>query len=275
MPRVKETPAPVPASTLVRHPLAEVLPPADAETINVLVADIKERGLIHPIVRYQDQILDGFARWQACVRAGVEPRFTDYEGTDPEGYVVAANVHRRHLTSEQKRAIIGKLVKANPARSDSSIAKVAGASDKTVAAVRKELAERSEIPSVATRIDSLGRAQPASQPRGGNDNTAGAGSPPASPGGPGLGGDDQAARRRAAPLQVEKNKKDRTAGLIAGHKFPEQSAEYRQAFIVAVDLIELYRSAPVSMLAPFIDDLLADDEARAVIEQALASKSAA
>src|SRR5262249_28528431 len=38
--------------------------------------------------------------------------------TDPFEFVVSANLHRRHLTDEQKRELIAALLKAKPERSD-------------------------------------------------------------------------------------------------------------------------------------------------------------
>jgi ParB-like chromosome segregation protein Spo0J len=65
-----------------------------------LAEDIKQRGLLHPIVRTPDgQILDGRNRYAACELAGIEPRFTTYEGDDPAGYALAVNIARRHLTT--------------------------------------------------------------------------------------------------------------------------------------------------------------------------------
>ena len=34
--------------------------------------------------------------------------------TDPYAYVISANIRRRHLTAEQKRELIAKLIKATP-----------------------------------------------------------------------------------------------------------------------------------------------------------------
>ena len=82
-------------------------------------------------------------------------------GVDPYTRVLSLNVHRRQLTAEQKRKLIAKLLAADPERSNSQIAKTAHADDKTVAAVRRELEGRSEIPNVETRTDTKGRKQPA------------------------------------------------------------------------------------------------------------------
>jgi hypothetical protein len=66
-----------------------------------LVESIHRHGLQHPIVIYEDKVLDGRHRLRACLEASVEPRFTTFEGSDPTAYVVAANVKRRHLNAGQ------------------------------------------------------------------------------------------------------------------------------------------------------------------------------
>jgi hypothetical protein len=77
--------------------------------LNALAEDIRKNGLIHPIVILDGAagrtMLDGRNRAAACRRANVEPRFqvlTDAECESPVGYIIAANVHRRHLTPEQR-----------------------------------------------------------------------------------------------------------------------------------------------------------------------------
>jgi hypothetical protein len=58
--------------------------------------------------------------------------------TDPELYVLTANVRRRHLTAEQKRDVIAAFIKAKPQASNRAVAKTLGVSHVTVADVRKE-----------------------------------------------------------------------------------------------------------------------------------------
>jgi len=126
-----------------------------------LVASIKVNGLREPIVLFEDMILDGRNRARACELAGVEPSFTPFREDDPTSFVIDKNLHRRHLTAEQKRDIIATLLKADPTKSDRAIAKVVKADNKTVAAVRAKKERREEIPRVKTRTDTKGREQPA------------------------------------------------------------------------------------------------------------------
>ena len=69
---------------------------------------------------------------------------------DPYAYVISANVHRRHLTAEQKREIIAAVLKAQPSKSNRTIAKQTKVDHKTVGAVREKLEAGGEIPHVMT-----------------------------------------------------------------------------------------------------------------------------
>jgi hypothetical protein len=80
---------------------------------------------------------------------------------DPYTYVISANIHRRHLTAEQKRELIAKLLKAKPEASDRQTATAIKVDHKTVGAVRADLEGRGEIPHVSTRTDTSGRKQTA------------------------------------------------------------------------------------------------------------------
>jgi ParB-like chromosome segregation protein Spo0J len=88
------------------HPVADLFPMLADDELAELAADIQERGLLQPIVLDADgRVLDGRNRLAACELAGVQPRFMTYEGGDPDGYALAVNIARRHLTTGA-RAII-------------------------------------------------------------------------------------------------------------------------------------------------------------------------
>ncbi len=74
-----------------------------------LTESIKENGLRDPIILFDEQILDGRNRHQACLDAGVEARFDDFTGDDPLKFVVDHNLHRRHLTESQRAMVAASL----------------------------------------------------------------------------------------------------------------------------------------------------------------------
>ena len=160
------------------HPAAELFPQMSESELRELGDDIKRHCLHNPIVIFTDRdgaerLLDGRNRLDAMelvglpivkdgkLEPGLVPTCILHHNEDPFAWVLSANIHRRHLTSEQKRDVVAKLLKAKPAQSNLAIAKQVKVDDKTVAKVRAELEARSEIPNVKTRTDSKGREQPA------------------------------------------------------------------------------------------------------------------
>lgn len=92
------------------HPLAELFPMLPDAEIRELADDICTFGQRVPIVVLDGMILDGRNRLAACEYAGIEPRFEEYQGDDPLGFVLSHNLHRRHLTASQRALIAAKLV---------------------------------------------------------------------------------------------------------------------------------------------------------------------
>lgn len=88
------------------HPLADLFPMIAEPELQLIADDIASRGQEEPIVLYEGMILDGRNRWKACEIAGVDPLTIEYGGTDPLGFVLSINLHRRHL-SESQRAMVG------------------------------------------------------------------------------------------------------------------------------------------------------------------------
>jgi hypothetical protein len=85
----------------------------------------------------------------------------EYVYGDPYAFVISANVLRRHLTVEQRRDLIAKLLKASPDKSNRQIAETVKASPTTVGTVRKEMEHRGDVSKLDTRTDTRGRNQPA------------------------------------------------------------------------------------------------------------------
>jgi ParB-like chromosome segregation protein Spo0J len=152
------------------HPIADIFPLMKGKEFDELVADIKANGLNEPIVTFQNKVLDGRNRARACAEAGVKPRYHQFSGNeaDARAYVISMNIKRRHLTAEQRRGLIKKLLKVNPEKPDLQIAKTVNASPTTVGKVRTEMEAKGDVSKLETRTDTKGRRQVARKPRPSN-----------------------------------------------------------------------------------------------------------
>jgi hypothetical protein len=182
------------------HPAAELFPLMSEAELKDLAEDIRTNGLQTPILSWSDDacsvmLLDGRNRLDALAQLGLLYETTDHHiglktwtaakkwselsgdrislqhhhrhpneppgSNDPFALVLSLNVHRRHLTADQKRDLIAKLVKAKPDLSDRQIGKMAKASKNTAASVRANLEARGQVDHVEKRKDTKGRKQPA------------------------------------------------------------------------------------------------------------------
>jgi ParB-like chromosome segregation protein Spo0J len=166
------------------HPAAELFPLMSEPELRELGENIKANGLISPIIALpvdgQLHVLDGRNRLDAMELAGVvlNHKFLNacingskngahaiqvIEVADPYDYVISANLHRRHLTSEQKRDLIAKVLKAKPEASNRQIAKQVKAHHTTVGTVRAEMESTGEISQLdkTTGADGKKRKKPA------------------------------------------------------------------------------------------------------------------
>ncbi len=87
------------------HPVCEIVPLMDEVALTRLVDDIRENGLRVPLWTYKGSLIDGRNRLIACKRAGVQPRFQEWDG---QGSLVkfawSLNGERRDLTPSQRAA---------------------------------------------------------------------------------------------------------------------------------------------------------------------------
>jgi hypothetical protein len=171
------------STALPFHPLAGIFPLMKGEEFDALVADIKANGLREKIDLYGGKIVDGRNRYLALQRLEIDPsadptkyfrkaiyahttggEIAPHEQSNDDrvrAYIVSKNIHRRHLTAEQKRDLIAKLLEATPEKSDRQIAKTVKTSHHTVEAVRTKMEGRGQIAHVEKRTDTKGRKQPA------------------------------------------------------------------------------------------------------------------
>ncbi len=163
------------------HPLADIFPLMEGAEFDALVADIKAHGLREKIDLYQGEIVEGRNRYRALQRLGIDPsadpgkyfrkaiyahtvggEIAPHEQNNDDrvrAYVISKNIHRRHLTPEQKRDLIAKVIAAKPEASDRRIAKQVKADHKTVGAIRRAKESTGEVSPVAKRVGADGKAR--------------------------------------------------------------------------------------------------------------------
>lgn len=99
------------------HPAAEIFPLIEGQDFENLKADIAANGQRESIKVFANKILDGRNRFLACQALDREPVIEVLPITvDPIPYVVSLNLHRRHLTDQQRKMVAGKI--ANMARGE-------------------------------------------------------------------------------------------------------------------------------------------------------------
>jgi hypothetical protein len=141
------------------HPLANIFPLMQGDEFDELVGDIKRRGLYESIVIFEGKIIDGRNRALACEKAGVEPRYKEFEGKPDEigRYIISANILRRHLKPSERRELLKTLLKMNPEQSNRVIAEMARVSHVTVGAVRSDMQSTGQIDQLKTTVGKDGR----------------------------------------------------------------------------------------------------------------------
>lgn len=93
------------------HELANIFPLIEGEDFAALVEDIRQNGLVSPIILHGGKIIDGRNRYRACIAAGVEPEFSEFQGDAEEcrRLVVSENLRRRHMNESQRALVAARL----------------------------------------------------------------------------------------------------------------------------------------------------------------------
>lgn len=157
--------------------LYQLMPPLSPEEYSELTDDIRANGIQVPVIVDEDGVaIDGHHRQRIAEQLGIDcPTVVKAGLTDAEKRTMALNLnlHRRHLSRDQKRQIREASLKADPQLSDREHARRTGTDHKTVAADRERLEKSGEFPHFDNHIDPrTGEAtqpatklRPASQPK--------------------------------------------------------------------------------------------------------------
>jgi len=84
------------------HPLADIFPQLEGPAFIAFSEDIDKRGQQEPVWLYEGKVIDGRNRCRALEMLGREVKTQAYTGNDPVGFVLSANLHRRHLDESQR-----------------------------------------------------------------------------------------------------------------------------------------------------------------------------
>ena len=93
------------------HEIAQVFPRMPDGEFESLVEDIREHGVLQPILITAGKIADGRHRWEACQKLEIECPIIEWDGQGSlVDLVVSLNAKRRHLTQSQSAAVAVELL---------------------------------------------------------------------------------------------------------------------------------------------------------------------
>ena len=159
-------------SSAVRY---QVMPPLSSEEYQELHDDIKVNGVLEPIhVDEEGVVIDGHHRSKIANELGIPCPVITHDDLDEAGkrsLAFTLNLKRRHLSREQRRALIAESLKSDPQLSNREHARRTGAHKNTVDSVRDDLESNGQIAhyGASERQEASGRTArgAAQQPRPG------------------------------------------------------------------------------------------------------------
>lgn len=157
--------------TLSSHPSQTIFTDLAGVEWEELVEDVRARGIQQPITvsarTGRPVIVDGHQRVRAAREAGltsipaVQQPYADERAETLA--LVMANIRRRHLSREERRAVIAEMLKLYPEKSNRQHAESLGVSHNTVKAERESLESLGQIAQVDRVTTSDGKSRPATQ----------------------------------------------------------------------------------------------------------------
>ena len=95
---------------LEQHELGKRFPRRSQDEFDALAKNIEEHGLLEPVVLHEGKVLDGWHRYEACLKVEQPVRAVSPDIPDPWEYVISRNYHRRHLNTSQRALIAAESV---------------------------------------------------------------------------------------------------------------------------------------------------------------------
>lgn len=149
----------------------QVMPGLTATEVDELTASIRTHGVLVPILKAADgSIVAGHHRAAIAERLGVEcpaeVLSDDRPDAELRSMAFELNLHRRHLTREDKRRLLEESLRADPQLSNREHGRRVGVNHETAGAARGDLEESGGIRHFDRRVDprSGEQSQPASKP---------------------------------------------------------------------------------------------------------------
>ena len=132
-----------------RHPKSEIFPSMNEQEFGALVESMKVNGFdkSFPIMTFENQIVDGWHRYRAALKANVTPEFRAWRGAKAklQAFIIYANSTRRHLSKAAHAAALIKARVQGVSLTDKEIAKIAGVSQPTVSEQKRLRAKNPKI----------------------------------------------------------------------------------------------------------------------------------
>ena len=139
---------------LARHPMSEAYPEMSPDEFDTLLRSMIENGYDpnFPIMLHEGQIVDGWHRYRAAMKANIEPVVVEWQG-DPKrlrDFIIYANSTRRHLSkAAHAQALIRMRELGGKELTDKQIENIAGVSA-SIVSEQKRL--RAQNPDRANRV---------------------------------------------------------------------------------------------------------------------------
>ncbi len=97
------------------HPAADLLPTMNEADIENLALDMMSNGQLEPIMLVGGRIIDGRARYRACLMAEIIPITEEWSSSEnPIGYAMARNLPRHKFNPSQRALLAARIMLIKP-----------------------------------------------------------------------------------------------------------------------------------------------------------------